>query len=83
MTELIGCFTFLWACAVIAGLVMIEFRLSKMQRMMTRQLSLIEAQWKAAADEKAASLNQPKLTSPNPTSVRVTPPKGLTPPPQQ
>jgi hypothetical protein len=51
--------------------------------MMTRQLSLIEAQWKAAADEKAASLNQPKLTSPNPTSVRVTPPKGLTPPPQQ
>ena len=81
MTELIGCFTFLWACAVIAGLVMIEFRLSKMQRMMTRQLSLIEAEWKAAADEKAA--NQPKLTSPNPTSVRVTPPKGLTPPPQQ
>jgi hypothetical protein len=52
-----------------------------MQRMMTRQLSLMEAEWKAAADEKAA--NQPKLTSPNPTSVRVTPPKGLTPPPQQ
>lgn len=81
MTELIGCFTFLWACAVIVGLVMIEFRLSKMQRMMTRQLSLMEAEWKAAADEKGA--NQPKLTSPNPTSVRVTPPKGLTPPPQQ
>jgi len=37
MTEIFGCLVFLWAFAMLIGVVMVEYRLSKMQRMMERQ----------------------------------------------
>ncbi len=32
MTDLLGCLMFLWACGIVVGLVMIEWRLSRITR---------------------------------------------------
>jgi len=87
MNDLIGCLGFLWACAVIVGLVMIEFRLSKMQRMMARQLSIMEDQRKAtgvatmsAVFKSPADAQSSSAEAKPSTSVRVNPPKPPTPP---
>lgn len=37
MTEFFGCMVFLWALAMLIGVVMIEYRLSRLQRMMERR----------------------------------------------
>lgn len=61
MSDLIGCLAFLWAGAVIVGLVMVEWRLSRMQRMMARHMDLAEQQAKTRMrpDASASTVGNP------------------------
>jgi hypothetical protein len=37
MTEILGCLMFVWAFAIFVGMVMVEYRLNKIQRIMERR----------------------------------------------